>query len=435
MKQVKEQTTQQSGSPHTSGGGGGGGTKTWTITGMLRVRESEIEGTSKDRALKGIEVKVQASDVSASGPWTTWGTARTDAQGAFRVTEENNGKTRFFRVQARLVASDLTVEDGSLVDLSKVDIADRNWRLIWKSSGQLSGPSVSLGTKVIASGQPHDLGSVEFRRQAMLWYLHRTTIDELKRQDAWFAIDDQVKVLYPARGGFQVSYLNGAVIHLQEGTSDWKPDVALQWFWQAWHNFHTGSTSEYFRAGFAAFAMMATMHELWGARLKKPYNRRYVAAGLSISTMDELEHEPLGVQHGLRLLRCGGRRSWWSHLFGTAQKYPDNREDADGDGKPDEPVEAGIKQRLTGRVVPVNEPDHLTFWEILRAFRADRKHGWSSDFALSEADGDGLLAFIARVASIHELSEDTHAMLIDALDPLSTKEPFEWLPQLVAAER
>src|SRR5690606_30981708 len=47
MKQVKEQTTQHTGSPHTSGGGGGGGgTKTWTITGTLRVRESEIEGTS-----------------------------------------------------------------------------------------------------------------------------------------------------------------------------------------------------------------------------------------------------------------------------------------------------------------------------------------------------------------------------------------------------
>jgi len=153
MKQVKEQTSPQSGSPHTSGGGGGGGgTKTWVITGTLRVRESEIEGVPKDRALKGIEVKVQASDVSASGPWTTWGTARTDAQGAFRVTEDNNGKNRFFRVLARLVASDLTVEDGSIVDLNKLDIADRNWRTIWKSGSQLSGPSVSPGTKVIASG-------------------------------------------------------------------------------------------------------------------------------------------------------------------------------------------------------------------------------------------------------------------------------------------
>ncbi|MEU1973478.1 hypothetical protein ABZ477_17620 [Microbacterium sp. NPDC019599] len=428
MKQVKDRTVESSGTTPQSSGGGGGPSKTWSITGTLRVRESELEGTSKDRPLKGIEVKVQASDVGASGPWSTWGTTRTDAQGAWRLTEANNGSTRFFRVQARLVASDLTVEDGSLVDLNQVDLADRNWRTIWKSGRQLAGPGVTVGTRVVASGQAEDLGDAEFRRQALLWYVMRTTIDTLASKDAWFALEDQLKVLYPARSGIGVSYRSWSTMHLQEGSDDWKPDTALQYFWQAWHDDHTStSRSEHFSTGFGAFATMAITHELWNGRLHKPYNRRYVAAGLSISTMEELENEPLGVQHALRLLRYDGRRGWWSHLFGTAQRYPAGREDADGDGSPDFPAEPGVKHRLAGRVVPGDEPDHLTLWEILQTFRADQARGWPRDFALQD-DDDGLLTFFDRVVSIHGLSENTHAMLLDALDPLRTEEPFEWLP-------
>ena len=52
----------------SSSGGGGGASKVWTITGQVRVRESEIDGDLHDRPLKGIEVKVSASDIGADGP-------------------------------------------------------------------------------------------------------------------------------------------------------------------------------------------------------------------------------------------------------------------------------------------------------------------------------------------------------------------------------
>ena len=90
----------------------------WTITGRLLVRESEIDGDSHDRPLKGVEVKVSASDVGADGPWTEWGTVRTDADGDYSLAETNNGRTRFFRVQARLNSADLEVEDGTLEDMA-----------------------------------------------------------------------------------------------------------------------------------------------------------------------------------------------------------------------------------------------------------------------------------------------------------------------------
>ena len=88
--------------PESGGSGGspmGADTdKVWTITGRLRVRESEIDGESHDRPLKGIEVRVSASDIGGDGPWTEWGRVRTDADGDFSVSETNNGRNRFFRV-------------------------------------------------------------------------------------------------------------------------------------------------------------------------------------------------------------------------------------------------------------------------------------------------------------------------------------------------
>jgi hypothetical protein len=92
------------------------------------ARESEIDGDSHDRPLKGIEVKVSASDLGADGPWTEWGTVRTDADGDFSLSETNSGKTRFFRMQTRLVGADLAVQDGTLDDLESLDLLDRNWR-------------------------------------------------------------------------------------------------------------------------------------------------------------------------------------------------------------------------------------------------------------------------------------------------------------------
>ena len=204
--------------PSGGSGGGGGQDKVWTITGRLLVRESEIDGDSHDRPLKGIEVKVSASDIGADGPWTDWGTVRTDADGDFSLAETNNGRTRFFRVQARLNSADLEVEDGTLEDLGSLDVLDKNWRTIWKSGVQLDGPAVSVGTRVIASGGSFDLGDAIFRRSAVVWYVLRSAIDRLEAEDAWFAITPEVKAIYPAHGGFGTSW-NGSEgrIYLHRG--------------------------------------------------------------------------------------------------------------------------------------------------------------------------------------------------------------------------
>jgi len=435
MKSMQDQQVGTRPGSAGQGGGGGGATKVWAITGKVKVRESELEGYPVDRPLKGIEVKVQACDLGSDGPWSTWGTVRTGADGGFSLSASNPGRTRAFRVQARLVGPNLAVEDGSLVDLGDLDLADRNWRTIWKSDEQLDGPAVDVGTRLVAAGQPLDLCDGVFRRQALVWYLLRATLDRLTTQDPWFGVGRQLKVLYPARSAVGTSYQSGERIYLDEDQPDWQPDGVLFFFWKAWQDFHTdgygklgdGFPSSAFANGFARFATTALLHELWDRRLERPVNRRYVAAGLAVSTLEELERDPRAVCHALHLLRFGGRKGWWSHLYGTAQAYPANRPDDDGDGAPDHPSEVGVKERLDGRVVPEG-PHHLDFWAILRTFRADAAAGWPTD--LERGGGDnGLLHFLDRAVDLHGLGEEVRTMLRRSIDPLATVEPFELLPR------
>jgi hypothetical protein len=421
--------------PGTGGSGGGGGTKVWTISGRMRVRESEVDGETHDRPLKGIEVKVSASDIGGDGPWTEWGRVRTDADGDFSLSESNSGRTRFFRVQARLVSADLEVNDGFIEDLSSIDLADRNWRTVWKSGSQLAGPDVSIGTRVCASGQPLELGDPTFRRQALVWYVLRSAIDRLEDEDPWFGFDRKVTGVYPAHSVVGTSYEDTAAgklyLHQGQPDDDWHPGAVLFFLMLMWHDMHTeglrkisGYPSAAFAEGFAGFASNALLHELWGLRLNRPLNRRMVAAGLALSTLDEIESSEQGVENALRLLRCGERQGWWSHLFGTAQTYPE-RPDDDGDGEPDHPGEVGVKYRLDGRELPA-APHFLTLWDILRTFRANPARGWDTDLQVGNPDY-GVLRFIDRAVDVHELGEDVRAMLKRSIDPLAVQEPFESL--------
>jgi hypothetical protein len=423
--------------PRQGSGGGGGSAKLWTITGRLLVRESEIDGDAHDRPLKGIEVKVSASDIGADGPWTEWGTVRTDADGDFTVSETNNGKTRFFRVQARLVGPDLMVEDGTLGDLKSLDLLDKNWRTVWKSDTQREGPAVSVGTRVFASGQALDLGNATFRRQALIWYVLRSAMDRLEAEDPWFGMQTEIRAIYPANSVASTSYNGSDRVYLHQGQpdEDWHPDVVLFFFMLLWHDRHTHGSrkinsypSAEFAAGFAGFASNALLHELWGLRLDRPFNRRKVAAELALSTLDEIEGSDIGTENALRLLRVSDRKGWWSHLFGTAQQYPDNRPDDDGDGQMDHSGEVGVKYRLDGRRLPAG-PYHLSLWDIIRTYRANPAKGWKTDLEVGNPDY-GLLRFIDRAVDIHELGEDVRLMLRRCIDPLAIGEPFESLPKL-----
>ena len=181
-----------------SSSGGGGTPKVWTISGQVRVRESEIDGSSHDRPLKGIEVKVSASDIGGDGPWTEWGSCGPTPTATSPSPSPTTAIPGSSACRPASYGVDLVVEDGTLADFGALDVADRNWRTIWKSGTQREGPAVSVGTRVFASGQSLDLGDPIFRHQALIWYVLRTAIDRLKDEDPWFAIGFQTKAFYPS---------------------------------------------------------------------------------------------------------------------------------------------------------------------------------------------------------------------------------------------
>jgi hypothetical protein len=431
--------------------------KVWTVTGRLCVRETELPGDgANDRPLKGIEVKVSASNISSLGPWTSWGTVHTGSDGNFTLEETNDGDTRFFLVEARLVSHDLEVNESKLDDLASFDLLDENWRTVWKSDGQMHGPKVQMGTKVFGGTGDFDLGVETYRRQALVYYVIRSVIDRLEREDPWFAFDGKVAAIYPAHCIGGTSYTNGLtrMIYLHQANPDdhWHPATVIHELFHMWnydhnhgtinwlgavcslrgpdpvdldtHNPHGENPNVAFAEGCSEWASNAVLHRLWGARLEKPYHRRYVTESLGLSTLEMVEKSDFAVASALRLMSYDLNDGWWTHLLGTADTYPDNRVNADGDDTYDHPEETGVA-KLGKRDIPAGD-NFVDMWDMLRTFRASPADGWKTDLEVGNVDY-GIVRFIDRAVDIHHLGEDVRTMLKRSIDPLATDEPRDML--------
>ena len=138
---------------------------------------------------------MSASDIGADGPRTKSGIATTKADGKFELNQTNNGADRFIRVEARLVGDDLEVNDSKLDDLASLDLLDENWRTVWKSKGQVSGPGVPTGSRIFGGSTSFDLGDETYRRQALIWYA-RATLDRFVQEDPWFVLKGKYTAIY-----------------------------------------------------------------------------------------------------------------------------------------------------------------------------------------------------------------------------------------------
>ena len=134
-------------------------------------------------------------------------------------------------MRARLVGSDLEVNESKLDDLASLDLLDTNWRTVWESHGQLEGPAVSIGTRIFGAGGAEDLGNEIFRRQALdlVCAAHRDR--SAGGRGSWFAMKRKIAAIYPAHAVGGTSYANGLtrMIYLHQGKSDndWHPDTVL----------------------------------------------------------------------------------------------------------------------------------------------------------------------------------------------------------------
>ena len=221
----------------------------------------------------------------------------------------------------------------------------------------------------------------------------RSAIDRLKDEDAWFAIAPEVKAIYPANPSSSTSFNGDGRIYLHEQPDDaWHPDVVLCRFMLHVARLTTPRACARLRLPERPSPRLlpvrverACCTSCGEPRSSDRSTAEPSPTELALSTLDEIENSETGVQNALRLLRCGERQGWWSHLFGTAQAYPDNRPDDDGDGSPDHPDEVGVKHRLDQRQLPAG-PHSLSLWDILRTYRANPAKGWNTDLDVDNPD-------------------------------------------------
>ena len=58
---------------------------------------------------------------------------------------------------------------------------------MWKSNGQVSGPGVRPAPN-LGGSTSFDLGDETYRRQALIWYVLRATLDRFVQEDPWFVL-------------------------------------------------------------------------------------------------------------------------------------------------------------------------------------------------------------------------------------------------------
>jgi hypothetical protein len=86
--------------------------QTWVISGKLIVKESDITGVLTNRPLANAEVEVEASNF---GVYASWGTVRTDSEGACTLrNEKDKSKRKLALITASATLCPLSLARGSL---------------------------------------------------------------------------------------------------------------------------------------------------------------------------------------------------------------------------------------------------------------------------------------------------------------------------------
>ena len=139
--------------------------QTWVISGKLLVKESDITGVLTNRPLANAEVEVEASNF---GAYASWGTVRTDSEGAFTLRNEKDKSKRKFKVKVRFADDELEVNTGALAGLENF-LSPKI--VVFEHSQEVEGPTINIGTRTFTTGASGELGIQNNIRQATVWYM------------------------------------------------------------------------------------------------------------------------------------------------------------------------------------------------------------------------------------------------------------------------
>jgi hypothetical protein len=403
---------------------------TWTITGRIMVEESELSGIPTRRPLANVEVEIEASNF---GKYAAWGTVRTNTDGYFTLRKEKDKSKRKFKIKARFADTELEVNSGVLGDIG--DFISPAI-VIFEHSQEVEGPSINIGTRCFESGASGELGDLETRRRALVWYVWKTIINTMQAEDAYFGFQGKIRFIYPAKVVSGQSYANGVTrcAYIHEGDL-WNIETPVHEGMHLWNYDHNYGTANWFGAvfcppdlnthgqaerrpiafheGFAKYASLEMLNELWGndgeggsTRLKeKPYSRYALLHDLHLDTADEVEQSDEGVFRALCLLTS---RALYFRRFGDK----DTR-------LPSHPYPEVVPQN--GRDCP--EPPKVTIWDVLKVFQANPGVGYPTEWQVGNNDY-GVRRFFDRAAGVlANLDHATKDLMLSLIDPTSKEEP------------
>ena len=134
--------------------------QTWVISGKLIVKESDITGVLTNRPLANAEVEVEASNF---GVYASWGTVRTDSEGAFTLRNEKDKSKRKFKVKVRFADDEIEVNTGALAELENFFSPKI---VVFEHTQEVEGPTINIGTRTFTTGASGELGIRTNIRQA-----------------------------------------------------------------------------------------------------------------------------------------------------------------------------------------------------------------------------------------------------------------------------
>jgi hypothetical protein len=408
--------------------------QTWVISGKLIVKESDITGVLTNRPLANAEVEVEASNF---GVYASWGTVRTDSEGAFTLRNEKDKSKRKFKVKVRFADDELEVNTGALAGLE--DFFSPKI-VVFEHTQEVEGPTINIGTRTFTTGASGELGIRTNIRQATAWYMCKKIINTLQATDPYFDFKGKIRIIYPANVvGSETPYANGitrcAYIH-STSTNDrwWGAETVAHELLHLWNYDHNTGTANWlgavacppdlnthgqaeqrpvaFHEGFAKYAAQALLHELWGGEANSnrerpvPYARYALVHTLHLDTIDEVERSDEGVYRALAVLTA---RALYKKKFGDKNTRLDTNP---------------FTQPIEHDDYTCPEAPGLTVWDVLKVFQANSAAGWPTEWQVGNNEY-GIRRFFERAADVlSALDEPTKDLMLSLIDPNNTEEPL-----------
>lgn len=364
--------------------------QTWSVTGHLKVKESETTGSTTTRPLDNVEVRLEGSKLFSSTGFKSWGETRTDENGFFEIEALKDKTARHLKLECRFKDTSLEIGRPWANALATGGL-DGNYNTVWRSPDKTKDNEWSVGSLVFESGGRHDLGNREVRKHATWWFALKELLAALHRLGSWYDFNGRIHVAYPeavVTGASWAEDITTTAHILQNSSQDHgNIETVLHEVMHLWNYHHNVGTVNWalaacgpngthdqqenpnvaFHEGFAEFGAHAILHELWGQSLPTPMSPAALRTR-GLSTLAEVERNDDGVETGLYAL------------------------------------------------VGSDNPANLDFWDLLTVFKANAAKGWPKEWEVGNADY-GLLRFYAKTADMHPSFAPHKEAVLATFDP------------------